>query len=68
MAPASDSISTVLAKLEELSQKFDNMDHKTDETTQKIEEMQLSIRQLKDEQIFFNKLEARTGRPGLGST
>ncbi|XP_039804309.1 uncharacterized protein LOC120668633 isoform X2 [Panicum virgatum] len=51
MALAKDSISTVLAKLEELGQKFDNMDRKTDETTQKIEEMQQSVRQLKDEQI-----------------
>ena len=49
MALATDSISTVLAKLEELGQKFDNMDRKTDETTLKIEEMQQSVHQLKDE-------------------
>jgi len=50
MAPPTDSISTVLAKLEELGKKFDIMDRKTDETNTKIEEMQCSVQQIKDEQ------------------
>jgi len=54
MAPPTDSISTVIAKLEELGRKVDNVDRKTDETNQKIEEMQSSIQQIKDEHTSVN--------------
>lgn len=40
MAPPTDSLATVLAKLEELGQKFDTIDRKTDETNTKLEEIQ----------------------------
>jgi len=49
MALATDSTSTILAKLEELGKRFDSVDRKTDETNHKIEEMQLSVQQIKDE-------------------
>ena len=54
MAPPTDSISTVIARLEELGRKVDNVDRKTDETNQKIEEMQSSIQQIKDEHTSVN--------------
>lgn len=54
MASPTDSIATVIAKLEELGRKVDNVDQKTNETNQKMEEMRTSIQQIKDEQTAVN--------------
>jgi hypothetical protein len=50
MTPPTDPLTTVLAKLEELGQKFDTIDHKTDETNIKIEEMKQSVQQIQHQQ------------------
>ncbi|RLN24315.1 hypothetical protein C2845_PM07G38430 [Panicum miliaceum] len=54
MAPPTDSIATVLAKLEELGRKIDDTNLKADETNRNIEEMQLSIQQNTDEQSLLS--------------
>lgn len=52
MAPPTDPLTIILAKLKELRRKSDEASIKSDETNQRIQEMQSSIHQLKEEQGF----------------